>query len=163
MLLAAFCDTSLKNLVELNLLKDLVKQVPDSLAAWPSSELTQKYVKVLKAMAIKAGLYEQPKLLNDQHSLQPHSRGCSNHRSTLQDQQVRRLWATGIERAHDTSCYFILACRNIDEMYITWRLDTLQWYGRHWKGTNGLPFWRHIERAAQSLLVPKHMSMRSKL
>jgi hypothetical protein len=66
-LLAAFCDTSLKTLVELDLLKDLVKQVLDSLMAWPSSELTQKYVKVLKAMAMKAGLYEQPKLRNDQH------------------------------------------------------------------------------------------------
>ena len=67
-LLAAFCDASLKNLVEFDLLRDLVKQVLDSLMAWPSSELAQKYVKVLKAMAMKADLYEQPKLRNGQQS-----------------------------------------------------------------------------------------------
>jgi hypothetical protein len=70
-LLAAFCDTSLKPLVELDLLKGLIKEVLDSLTAWHSSELTPKYVEVLKAMAIQVGLYEQPKLWNDQHPCKP--------------------------------------------------------------------------------------------
>jgi hypothetical protein len=67
-LLAAFCDASLKHLIRFDLLGDLVEQALDSLIAWPSSELGQKYVKVLKAMAMKAGFYEQPQLRNGQQS-----------------------------------------------------------------------------------------------
>jgi hypothetical protein len=48
----------MKHFINHALLRDLVNHTQDSLLAWPSSALEQKYVKVLKDMALDAGLYQ---------------------------------------------------------------------------------------------------------
>jgi len=61
-LLAAYCDASLRHFIRPDMLVDLVEQTLDSLAVWSSSALEQRYMQVLKAMAAKSGFIEKPKL-----------------------------------------------------------------------------------------------------
>ncbi|CZS92370.1 uncharacterized protein RAG0_02784 [Rhynchosporium agropyri] len=57
-LLAAFSDVAVKHFIKHDLLKDLVSQTRESLSAWLLSALGQKYIRVLKDMALKTGLYQ---------------------------------------------------------------------------------------------------------
>ena len=57
-LLAASADVAVKHFIKHDLLRHLVSQTQESLSTWPSSALEQKYVKVLKDMALRTGLYQ---------------------------------------------------------------------------------------------------------